>query len=401
MNPCILHLDLDAFFASVEQLRNPALRGKPVIVGTGCIASCSYEARKFGLGAGMSLREARRLCPEVVILEGDQRVYSAFAERVFETCRSFSPAVETYLDEAYCDLTGTHRLNGRPEAAGRHLRARIEGETGLPVTVGIATNRMVAKLASKSSKPDGLAVVQPGFEESFVGNRPVRDLPGVGYKTAALLSKLNIRTVTEMREVPRFALRKLLGEVGDVLYQRCRGRDVRAVGEREVPRSVSRETTFHRPTAEEDEIEGMLYYLTERAARFLRVRGLQARTVGVRIRYSDFRGAATAETLAQPTILDRTLFEVATRLLNTIRTRRVSLRLVGLKLERLSLKGASQMDLLREDCEARQHQLVGGLDRVRSRYGHSALVVGRSLNLLGSLEQNPNGFILRTPSLTK
>lgn len=401
MNPCILHLDLDAFFASVEQIRNPSLRGKPVIVGSGCIASCSYEARRFGLTAGMSIREAMRLCPRALVLKGDQRVYHAFAERVFEACRGVSPAVETYLDEAHCDLTGTSRINGSPLEAGSRLKVLIQERTGLTVTVGIGTNRMIARLAGKAAKPDGLAAVEPGSEASFIADRPVRELPGVGRRTGELFSKLNIETVADLRAVPRPALRQLLGEPGEVLYERCRGRDPRAVSQREVPRSVSRETAFHYPTAAESEIEAMLYYLTERAARFLRGRGLEARTVGVRIRYSDFRGAAASATLAAPTALDPTLFHTAARLLRSLRSRRVSLRLVGLRLEGLRLAEATQGDLMEEDAEAARRQLVAGLDRVRSRYGHSAVVVGRSIRLLGALEQNPDGFVLRTPSLTK
>jgi DNA polymerase-4 len=401
MNACILYLDLDAFFASVEQIKNPALEGVPVVVGTGCIASCSYEARRFGLSAGMSIRRAKALCPQAVVLEGDQRSYQAFAERVFDLCRDLSPAVETYLDEAYCDLAGTLRLNGEAVEAARRLKVRVRKETGLSITVGIGTNRMIAKLATRPVKPDGLAVVAAGSEEEFLAGRSVRDLPGVGRKTAEILSKINVETVTDLRRVPRFALRQLLGQLGDALYERCRGRDTRPVEEREIPRSVSRETTFHQPTADDGEIEGMLYYLTERAGRFLRVRGLEARTVKVRMYYSDLRGRSASVTLPGATAVDRTLFRAAGRLLRSLRTRRVSLRLVGVCLERLSLSGAAQIDLLEESRERRGCQLVGGLDQIRSRYGHSAVVVGRSLSLLGRLRQSPDGFVLRTPSLTK
>jgi DNA polymerase-4 len=400
-DPCILHVDFDAFFASVEQMKNPALRNRPVIVGTGCIASCSYEARRFGLKAGMPLAEARGICPGAVVLGGDQRTYAAFAERVFDLCREVSPAVESYLDEAYCDLTGTARLHGDALETARRLKRRIRSETGLSVTAGIGTNRMIAKLAGRSVKPDGLALVRAGEEEAFLAGREVRDLPGVGRKTAALLSRMNVETVDDLRHIPCFALRRLLGRAGEVLYERSRGGDPRAMDLREVPRSVSRETTFHEATADEARIQGMLYYLTERAARFLRGRGFEARTVGVRIRYSDMEGGAISETLGAPTALDRTLFAVAQRLLRAVRTRRVALRLVGVRLERLSLSGASQMDFLEREDDAWERRLVRGLDEVRSRYGHSAVVAGRSVALLGVLRQSPDGFVLRTPSLAK
>src|SRR5262249_43991821 len=191
----VLHVDIDAFFAAIEQLRDPRLRGVPVIVGAGVIASCSYEARRFGLRAGMRLSEARRLCPQVVILDGHAQTYRCFAEHVFALCREFSPAVETFLDEAYCDLAGTVRLHGdRRGAAAEPTRSIREG-TGLRVTCGLGPNRMLAKMAGKTRRPDGLTRIDPGEAEAFLLARRVEDLPGIGHTHARTLRSMNVLTI--------------------------------------------------------------------------------------------------------------------------------------------------------------------------------------------------------------
>src|SRR5437773_9516424 len=179
--PAVLHVDIDAFFAAIEQQRDPRLAGRPVIVGAGVIASCSYQARAFGLRAGMPLSEARRLCPEAVILEGHAQVYRCFAEQIFARCRCLAPAVETYLDEAYCDLTGTERLHGDLVEAAGALKADIRAATGLTVTCGIGPNRMLAKLIGKTVKPDGLRRIHPPEADAFLCDRPIEPLAGVGH----------------------------------------------------------------------------------------------------------------------------------------------------------------------------------------------------------------------------
>ncbi|HEY6866193.1 MAG TPA: DNA polymerase IV, partial [Candidatus Eisenbacteria bacterium] len=195
----ILHVDIDAFFAAIEQQRDPRLKGQPVIVGAGVIASCSYEARAFGLRAGMRLSDARRLCPRAVILEGHAQVYRCFAEEIFARCRALAPAVETYLDEAYCDLSGTERLHGDLLEAARGLKRDIRAATGLTVTCGLGPNRMLAKLAGKTVKPDGLARVTAAEADDFMREQPVERVPGVGHAHARTLRSMNIRTAGEMR----------------------------------------------------------------------------------------------------------------------------------------------------------------------------------------------------------
>src|SRR5439155_6498840 len=193
----VLHVDIDAFFAAIEQQRDPRLQGKPVIVGAGVIASCSYEARAFGLKAGMPLSEARLLCPQAVILEGHAQVYRCFAEEIFARCRAVAPAVETYLDEAYCDLSGTERLHGDLLEAARGLKRAIRAATGLTVTCGLGPNRMLAKLAGKTVKPDGLACVSAADADAFMRHQPVERVPGVGRAHARTLRSMNLRTAGE------------------------------------------------------------------------------------------------------------------------------------------------------------------------------------------------------------
>ncbi|MBM3320526.1 MAG: DNA polymerase IV [Candidatus Eisenbacteria bacterium] len=397
----ILHVDFDAFFASVEQARNPALRGRPVVVGNGVIASCSYEARRCGLSNGMPLSRAARLCPSVVILDGSYPTYRALAERIFSFCRDVSPNVETFLDEAYIELTGTERLHGHPLSVGHALRERVRRETGLPVTAGIGRSRMIAKMAGKRAKPDGLGFIPPGTEAETIAPFPIRDLPGVGHAYGALLEKLQVRTIEELRAFPAPALRKLFGVHGDLLFRRCRGEDTAVIEEREIPRSISRETSFHRDTSDRREIEGMLFYLSERAARALRALRLEARTVGIRIRYAGGGSEAMSRSLPKPAALHPPILRAALDLLRRVYARREALHLVGVSLANIARCGPRQTDLYDEEEAERSAALSRALDEARDRFGFSSVVAGRSLDLVGKLERNSHGFVLRTPSLTK
>ncbi len=397
----ILHVDFDAFFASVEKARNPAIRDRPVAVGNGVIASCCYEARRRGLHNAMPLSRARRICPELVVLDGSYPTYRAVAAKIFDLCREISPNVETFLDEAYVELTGTERLHGTPVEVGRRLRAAVRASTGLTVTVGIGASRMIAKMVGKSAKPNGLGLVRRGAEAAFIGALPIRDLPGVGYRYGTLLDRLQIRTIAGLRALPVEALAKLFGAHGEILYRRCRGEDTVVVEEREIPRSVSRETSFHAETTDRREIEGMLFYLSERAVWTVRKLGLEARTVTVRIRYAGGGGESLRRSLPFPTDLHPPVLRRALRSLDEIDTRREALHLVGVALTGIALPKARQIDLYDEEGARRAEGIAHALDRVRERFGYSSVVVGKSLDLVEKLERNENGFVLRTPSLTK
>jgi DNA polymerase-4 len=394
-------VDIDAFFASIEQRRDPRLRGRPVIVGAGVIASCSYEARRFGLKAGMTLSEARRLCPQAVVVEGHAQVYRCFAEEVFARCREVAPAVETYLDEAYCDLTGTGRLHGDPLDAARGLKRAILEATGLTVTCGLGPNRMLAKLAGKAVKPDGLARVTAAGAEAFMRDLPVERVAGVGHAHAKTLRSMNVRTAGELRVLPVETLERLFGAPGRLLHERCRGRDTAVVSEREVPLSISRETSFHRDTADLREIEGMLEYLAGRACRTARELGIRPRTVAVRLRHADGESLERARSLPQPSDADPVVLALALGTLARLFTRRVALHQVGLALSNFSRAGGEQGALFEEREAGRRAALYRAFDGVRAAFGHGVLVSGRALHLKGRIPEDEHGFVLRTPSLTK
>lgn len=396
----ILHIDADAFFASVEQLLIPALRGRPVIVGSGVIASCSYEAREFGLHAGMPLRRAMELCPSAERLAGRYSIYRCFAEHIWEVCRRHLASLETYLDEAYGDATGAEARFGSPLELGRRLRKEVADEVRLPVSIGLAGNRMMAKIASAHGKPGGVVWIAPGQEEQFLAGLPILKLPGVGHKTADLLGDMNIRTIDELRRLSRASLRAMFGLRGEALYERCRGRDdePRRAGAR--PRTISRETTFHSPEQDPAKVQGMIHYLLERAMRTMRQQGLMARCVELTIRYDDWRARGAAKSLAEAADDDDVMLDAALVLLARLHTRRVALRHVGIVLSNFS-PASQAATLFEHQRRAKAHEIYRALDSIRDRWGHAAIVTGRSIELLGKLRQDDYGFILRTPSLTK
>ena len=397
----VLHVDIDAFFAATEQQRDPRLAGRPVIVGAGVIASCSYEARAYGLKAGMPLSEARRLCPEAVILEGHAQVYRCFAEEIFARCRALAPAIETYLDEAYCDLTGTERLHADLVGAVRGLKRDIAEATGLTVTCGLGPNRMLAKLIGKTVKPDGLARIEAREADGFLRGRPIEQLAGVGHAHAKTLRSMNLHTIGDLRALSAEVLESLFGAPGRLLHERCRGRDTGPVNEREIPLSISRETSFHQDTAAQLEIEGMLEYLAGRACRAARELELKPGTIAVRLRYADGEMAEQARSLPTPSDADPVVLELALTLLGRLFTRRVALHAVGITLSRFASRLAEQGSLFDEREAGRRAALFQAFDGVRQAFGHGVLVSGRALHLKGRLDEDRHGFVLRTPSLTQ
>ena len=397
----VLHVDIDAFFASIEQQRDPRLRGRPVIVGAGVIASCSYEARAFGLRAGMTLTEAKRRCPDAVIVEGHAQIYRCFAEQIFTCCRGLAPAVETYLDEAYCDLTGTERLYGDLTASARALKDEIHAATGLTVTCGIGPNRMLAKMVGKTAKPDGLTRIEAHEADAFLTGRPIEQLAGVGHAHARTLRSMNLTSIGDLRALSCEVLERLFGVHGRLLYERCRGHDTVPITERELPVTISRETSFHRDTADRLEIDGMLEYLVGRACRAARELGVAPRTVGVRLRYADGECAAQTRSLRLPSDTDPVVLELALALFARQFTRRVALHALGITLSHFERADAIQGSLFDEREAGRRAALFRAFDGVRAAYGHGALVSGRALSLQGKLDEDRHGFVLRTPSLTK
>jgi DNA polymerase-4 len=312
-----------------------------------------------------------------------------------------APAVETYLDEAYCDLTGTERLHGGLLAAARRLKDEVREATGLTVTCGIGPNRMLAKLIGKTVKPDGLARIEAHDAEAFLTALPVDRLAGVGHAHARTLRSMNVRTVGELRALGPEVLEALFGAPGRLVHERAFGRDTAAVHAREVPLSISRETSFHRDTADRTELEGMLEYLAGRACRTARELGLRPRTVGVRLRYADGEGADQARSLKVPSDADPAVIGLAHELLRRLFTRRVALHALGVTLSNF-VPAAGEQGALFDEAEAgRRAALYHAFDGVRRAYGHGVLVSGRALHLKGRLDEDTHGFVLRTPSLTK
>jgi DNA polymerase-4 len=394
----IMYLDIDAFFPSVEQVRFPHLRGRPVVVGSGVVASSSYEARRRGIRTGMPIAMAVRICPEVVVLKGHQHVYASFAEHIFDRCRRLTPVVETYLDEAFCDLAGTAAARRDPLEVGSELRAAIREEVGPSVTVGFASNRMIAKLAAKAVKPDGLAWVKPGGEEAFMEERPVGDVPGIGHVAAEILRQINVTRVSDLKQFPARYLEAIFGRRSPLIYERLRGRDpyVRP----SFPKSISRETSFTRDTADRREIAATLYYLAERACRAARTLRALPTHIETRVRYGDGESGTMRATYREASVLDRAVFGLANGLLDRM-YRRCQVRLVGVTLSGLVRADCEQGSLGCDPDASRLTDLYRALDSVRAKFGHSAVIAGRSVDLMSKLERDSYGYILRTPSLTK
>jgi DNA polymerase-4 len=390
-----MHIDVDAFFASVEQLRDPRLRGKPVAVGNGVVASCSYEAKGLGVKTAMPIHQAKRICPQLIILDGRHDVYRCFTEATWEICRRYAPALETFLDEAFADFSGTEHVYNLLELGAR-IQKEILDEVGLPVTIGIAKNRMISKLAAKIAKPRGLREVPAGEEEKFLLPLPIEKIAGMGPKTAALFHDMNIRSVREFREIPLTTLITMLGKVGASLYERARGEDSRPIHEREIPKQISRETSLEKPTADRGELEGILFYLVDRAIRAIRKLGLRTRTMRIRIRYSDGEENETSVSFP-PTAFDEEIQPLARKLLWKLYMRRVTVRFVGSGFSNFQAD-EGQLELFTDASLSRFHSAV---DAIRDKFGHGAIVAGRAIDLLGKLPHDAYGYVLRTPSLTK
>jgi DNA polymerase-4 len=400
-HPHIVHVDVDAFFASVEQVLNPKLRGKPVLVGRGVVASASYEAKFRGVRTAMSFREALRICPTAVVVPGQYEHYADFAERVRRILETYTPAVETAaLDDFYLDFRGTERLYPDFPAALRRLQAEILGRTGLSVSVGAATSKVVAGIASRLQRPRGFHIVSPGDEAEFLAPLPVEKLHGIGHVHAAQLAERGVQTIGELRRIPQPALAAAFGEaVGRQIWERARGLDGREVLTPGTPKSVSRETTIEGGTIDTEFLGGLLEYLSERIGATLRDYGRQARTIGLRLRYADSFSAHRTERLVRPTNDERELLAAARQLFGELFTRRVAVRLVGVSVT--NLEPDRRQNELFDTAANRRRELNRGVDTVRGRYGWNAVFYGKGLALREHYATKPDGLVLSTPCLSR
>jgi DNA polymerase-4 len=399
--PNIVHVDVDAFFASVEQVLNPKLRGKPVLVGRGCVASASYEAKFRGVKTAMSFREALRICPQAIVVPGQYEHYADFAERVRRILETYTPAVETAaLDDFYLDFAGTERLYPDYEATLRRLQAEIRSRTGLSVSVGAARTKVVASIASRLERPRGFRMIVPGEEEAFLTPLPVEKLQGIGHVHAGALSERGIATIGQLRQVPKPALQAAFGEaIGQQIWERARGLDGREVLLPSTPKSVSRETTIEGGTIDTEFLGGLIEYLSERIGSTLREYGKQARTIGLRIHYVDHFSAHQTVRISKPTNDERELLAAAKDLFGKLFTRRVAVRLVGVSVNNLETD-KRQHELFDTNANRRWY-LNRGLDSVRGRYGWNAVFYGNGLELREHYATKPNGLVLSTPCLSR
>lgn len=379
----ILHVDMDAFFVSVELLEHPELRGKPVVVGgqpnrRGVVSAASYEARRYGIHSAMPLRTAGKLCPHAIFLEGRHDLYAEWSDRIATILSRFSPVVEmASIDEAYLDLSGTSRLHGPPLAAAHALLMEIGAKTGLPCSAGLARTRLVAKVASDQAKPRGLVWVPAGAEAKFLGPLVVRRIPGIGRVTEAALATMGIETVGQLAGIPEERLQEFFGRWGTALYRKAHGEDSYEFVIDAEPKSISHSHTFGFDTSQRTALESMLSGLCQKGAKRLRDAGLDARTVTLRIRYTGFQTVTRSQTLPEPTHLDPVLLATLRRLFERHWDRR-PVRLIGIEFGTLS-HGANQMGLFDPEWRQKLERLARATDKLRDRFGFAAIQFGGSL----------------------
>jgi DNA polymerase IV len=380
----ILHVDMDAFFVSVELLERPELRGKPVVVGgrpdqRGVVTAASYEARKFGIQSAMPLRTAGRLCPHAIFLNGHHAKYTQWSDRVATILANFSPVVEMVsIDEAYLDLAGTQRLHGPPLAAADKLLRSITRTTGLPCSGGLASTRLVAKVASDQGKPRGLVWVPAGSEERFLAPLPVRKIPGIGKVTERALLALGIEIVEQIAAQPQEKLEKIFGQWGTALYRKARGGDSYEFVVDAEPKSISQNHTFNEDTDDKAALTAVLSHLSQKACKRLREAGLAASTLTVTIRYAGFDTHTRSKSLGESTALDTGINAVFQELFQKHRDPRRKVRLLGVSLSNFS-HGGEQLDLLQAERREKLQKLTQATDRLRDRFGFSKVQFGGSL----------------------
>jgi DNA polymerase IV len=380
----ILHVDMDAFFVSVELLARPELRGKPVVVGgqrdqRGVVTSASYEARQFGIHSAMPLRTAGELCPQAIFLDGHHELYGQWSERVATILSRYSPVLEmASIDEAYVDLTGTERLSGPALGAADRLLREITASTGLPCSAGLGGTHLVAKVASEQAKPRGLVWVPHGSEAAFLAPLAVRRVPGVGRVTEAMLKNAGVETVGQLQAVSLERLQETFGRWGAALYRKARGIDSYEFFVDAEPKSISHNATFGQDTNDVEQLQSTLSHLCQKATKRLRDAGLHASTVTLTLRYKNFKTITRNRTLMEPSDLDTTFLASVRALFDRTWDGKAMLRLVGVALSSFS-PGSSQLDLLDPDRRERLQRLARATDQLRDKFGFSKVQFGGSL----------------------
>jgi len=400
----VFHVDMDAFFVSVEELFDASLKGKPVVVGgqrheRGVVSAASYEARKFGVHSAMPLRTAAKLCPQAIFVDGHPDRYRACSERVHHVLESFSPQVEMVsIDEAYVDMTGTDRLHGPPMLAAHKLHERMKVETHLNCSIGIGSSRLIAKVCSGKAKPHGMLYVVPGQEAKFLAPLKVRDIPGVGKVTEEKLHAIGAFTVEDIAKLDDAFLERNFGKWGVALAGKARGQDAGAwfegaIGEAEDAKSISHEHTYDQDTASVAQIESTLMRLSEMVGRRLREQNFHARTLQLKLRYKDFTTITRARTIELPTQLDTEIFQQIRRLFHANWCKGAEVRLLGVHASSFGELSA-QGDLIRGVADNKWIQALSAVDRVRDKFGESSisLATGMKGGFRERTHENPAGL---------
>jgi DNA polymerase-4 len=400
----IAHIDADAFFASVEQGFNPLLRGKPVIVGgsenqRGVVHTASYEARARGIKTGMPLVQAKSMCPEATFLKGNYQHYQAASRIMQEVYLGYTPLVEfTSLDDAYLDLTGTMHLHPTPEELAQQIQQKIENIIHIGVSVGIATNKIIARIASGLKKPQGIVYVPPGSEKDFLAPLAVEELTGIGRAAKQKLSDLGIFTIGQLAVFPKIVLNEIFGLNGQKMWDFANGYDPREIHPRYLPKQISRETTFEEDTLERKVVLATLQYLTERIGGKLREQELLCRKVGVKIRYSDFTQHNISQTLPQATDSASDIFLEIEKSVEGLPFRRLRIRHVGVWVTQIEWRNF-QLKLF--DEPKRLEMLDAAVDEIREKFGFMAILPAETLELQRKYRMEKNGYVLHSPALTK
>src|SRR5580700_1323320 len=397
----IFHVDMDAFFVSVEELYDPSLKGKAVVVGgqrheRGVVSAASYEARKFGVHSALPLRTAAKLCPQAIFVDGHPDRYRECSEKVYKVLTGFSPQVEmASIDEAYLDMTGTARLLGPPLKAAHKLHQRMKEETQLNCSIGIGSSRLIAKVSSAQAKPNGVLWIVPGEEAKFLAPLDVREIPGVGKVMESHLHALGIKKVGDLAKLEDAELEDRFGKWGLALAGKARGEDAGGWFDSEVgadvgAKSISHEHTYNEDTADVAQLEATLMRLSEMVARRLRESQYHARTIQLKLRYKDFTTLTRAYTLPSPTQLDTEIFEQIRLLFRKNWKKGVPIRLLGVQASSFTSQ-PDQINLLDGNRQQRWKDAMAAADRLRDKFGESSvsLAAGMRGNFRQRVHENP------------
>ena len=402
---------MDAFFVSVEEVLDPSLKGKPVVVGgiddpathkendaripqakkpfvsankplsvstltRGVVAAASYTARKYGIHSAMPISRAKRLCPHAIFLRSSYRLYSEYSYKAFNILRGYSPLVEPVsIDEAFVDLTGCGKLHGPILKTAETIRNEIKDRLGLNASIGIATNKLMAKIASAYCKPNGMLWVAPGSERRFLAPLPIKLIPGVGPKGVAHLNRIGVQTAGDLACLSLELLEEVYGKWGASLYHKARGINSNPViAETEDPRSINRETTLNTDSIDPLLLESTLSYLTEKSAAQLRISKLFASTITLKLRYSDFKTVTRSQTFSSPTAADYKLFKTAIKLFQNTFNHKTRVRLIGVSLTSLTSHPYHQKNLFDPKDGKHWDALYHGIDRIRKKYGFTSIL---------------------------